>query len=345
MGGYLARHSSAWHLQQLGFLAGSHVQTVAQSGTYTVQTALVQGLPTQLVRIPRTRWANGAVKDYYYLDLRSSGGIFDNFSATDPAVTGVAIRIAPDPSVLTQSWLIDTTPGSPGGFADAPLSAGRTFDDGTIAISNRAVAGGTATLDITVRAQPDTTPPSPPSGLTAASEPGGLRVAWQPSSDDFKVGEYHVMRDGSVIGTTTDASFLDAHVRTGGTYTYTVAAFDTAGNSSESAPFTVTVAPASSRKPAAKRKPKVRIKKLRGSHRHVLRATASGAHRVKRIELWVDGRKRVTAKGSKLTFRWTAQRGRKGRHSLVVRAVDTTGAVGSKTLTLKGPPVRAKLVR
>ncbi|MFL5886819.1 MAG: hypothetical protein ACJ77M_17250, partial [Thermoleophilaceae bacterium] len=74
MGGYLARHSSAWHLQQLGFLAGSHVQTVAQSGTYTVQTALVQGLPTQLVRIPRTRWANGAVKDYYYLDLRSSGG-------------------------------------------------------------------------------------------------------------------------------------------------------------------------------------------------------------------------------------------------------------------------------
>jgi hypothetical protein len=350
MGGFVARHSSAWHLQQLGFLPASHVQTVTGTGTYTVQSALAQGAPTQLIRIPRTRNVDGSVRDYYYLDLRSSGGIFDDFGATDPAVTGVAIRICPDVSVLTESALIDTTPGSPGGFSDAPLAAGRTFDDGTIAISNLSVAGGTATLKITVRSQPDTQPPSVPAGITATPQPGGgLRLAWQPSMDDFQVGGYRVVRNGSPLGTTSDPSFVDASARTGATYTYQLVAFDTAGNSSESAPFTVTVATlAAAKKKSARGKVKVSIRTMRrkrGSHRHVLRATARAATRVKRVELWVDGRKRASARGSKLTFQWSVAKGHRGRHSVLVRAIDASGDVGSRTLKMNGPPVRAKIVR
>jgi chitodextrinase len=349
MGGFLARHSSAWHLQQLGFLPGSHVQTVRQTGTYTVQSALAQGAPTQLIRIPRTRNPDGSVRDYYYLDLRTGGGIFDNFSATDPAVTGVAIRICQDSSELSQSWLIDTTPGSPGGFGDAPLAAGRTFDDGTIAISNTGVAGGSATLKITVRSQPDTQPPSAPGGITATTQGDGLHLNWQASTDDFQVASYRVERDGQEIGTTSTPSFVDPGVRVGGAYTYEVIATDTAGNSSQSAPFTLTVSAQSSKKKNAKRKgPVVRIKSVRGRHgkrKHVLRATASGKRRVKRVELWIDGKRRASAAGSQLTFQWTALRGRKGPHSVLVRAVDASGATGSRTLRLTSRPLRAKLLR
>jgi hypothetical protein len=348
MGGFLARHSSAWHLQQLGFLQGSHVQTVTQTGTYTVQSALTQAA-TQLIRIPRTRNPDGTVHDYYYLDLRTAGGMFDNFSATDPAVTGVAIRICPDSSELSQSWLVDTTPGSPGGFGDAPLAAGRTFDDGTIAIANTGVAGGSATLKITVRSQPDTTPPSAPSGIQATTQGDGLHLNWQASTDDFQLAGYRIERDGQEIGTTSSTFVVDPNARVGGTYTYKVIATDTAGNSSESAPFTVTVSSASSKKKTTRKGPVVRIKSVRGGRhgkrKHVLRATARGNRRVKRVELWVDGKMRATAAGSQLTFQWTALRGRKGRHAVVVRAVDASGAVGSRTLRLTSPPVRAKLVR
>src|SRR5436190_7143663 len=288
MGGYQARHSSAWHLQQLGFISGSRVQTVTQSGTYTVQSALAQGAPTQLIRIPRARNTDGSVGDYYYLDLRSSGGIFDSFGATDPAVTGVGIRSCPDAGVLTESALIDTTPGSPGGFNDAPLAAGRTFDDGTVAITDTGVAGGAATVKVTIRSQPDRQPPSAPAGITATPQAGGLRLAWRASTDDFQVAEYRIMRDGSPIGTTSDPSFLDPRVRTGGTYTYTIVAYDTAGNSSQSEPFTVIVtAPTAAASTARRGKVKVSIKRLRrkhAAHRRVLRATASATARVKRGE-------------------------------------------------------------
>jgi hypothetical protein len=66
---------------------------------------------------------------------------------------------------------------------------------------------------------------------------------------------------------------------------------------------------------------------------------------VKRVELWVDGKRRATAAGSNLTFQWTALPGRKGRHAVLVRAVDASGATGSRTLRLTSRPLRAKLLR
>jgi Gametolysin peptidase M11 len=340
MGGYVARHSSAWHLQQLGFLPGSHLQTVTQSGTYTVESAIDPRAPTQLIRIPRTRNPDGSVHDYYYLDLRTGGGIFDSFAGNDPAVSGVAIRICPDASVISQSWLIDTTPGSSGGFGDAPLAAGRTFDDGLIAITNSGISGGSASLKITVRSAPDTQPPSAPAGLTASFQRDGMHLSWQPSTDDYEVAGYRVTRDGQAIGTTTAPSFVDTGARAGGTYTYDVVATDTAGNTSQSAPFTVRAATAGNRKG-----PVVRIRRVRGRGKRVLRAIARGTRRVKRVELWVDGKKRATRRGSQLIFKWSERRGRRGQHSVLLRAVDTSGASGSRTLRLTGPPVRAKLVR
>ena len=40
---------------------------------------------------------SGARQDWYYLEIRKSGGAFDNFSLTDWVVTGVSIRVDDDP--------------------------------------------------------------------------------------------------------------------------------------------------------------------------------------------------------------------------------------------------------
>ena len=88
MGAYGSRHNSGWNLARLGLLAASNVQTLTASGTYAMHDALAPTSEATTLRIPRTRSASGAVLDWYYLEIRKSGGIFDNFSLTGFAVQG-----------------------------------------------------------------------------------------------------------------------------------------------------------------------------------------------------------------------------------------------------------------
>ncbi len=89
---------------------------------------------------------------------------------------------------------------------------------------------------------PDVTPPSVPAGLTATAGPGKVDLAWRPSSDDRGVTGYTLRRGDGVIRDITATSFTDVDVKAGITYTYTVEAYDAAGNrSARSSPATATV--------------------------------------------------------------------------------------------------------
>ena len=87
-------------------------------------------------------------------------------------------------------------------------------------------------------AVPDTTPPSAPSGLSAASAPGTINLNWGASTDNVAVTGYHVERctgtgcaSFAEIGTTTGAiSYSDSAVISGSSYSYRVRANDAAGN-------------------------------------------------------------------------------------------------------------------
>jgi parallel beta-helix repeat protein len=77
----------------------------------------------------------------------------------------------------------------------------------------------------------DTTPPSAPTLLhTTAVGASEVDLAWTASSDNVGVDHYDVRRGGSSIGTTTNTSFADTTVQPNTTYTYTVVAYDRAGN-------------------------------------------------------------------------------------------------------------------
>ncbi len=100
---------------------------------------------------------------------------------------------------------------------------------------------------ITVGAQSDTSPPSVPTGVRATVSGSSPTVAWTASSDaagGSGVAGYEVLRGGTVVGTVgRDATTFTQTGLPAGAYSYTVRAYDGAGNrSAASAAATVTVA-------------------------------------------------------------------------------------------------------
>ena len=77
----------------------------------------------------------------------------------------------------------------------------------------------------------DTTAPSPPTGLTVTTaSTTQLTLNWSASSDNNKVQQYVVYRDGVQVGTTPATSYSDTGLIPLTTHSYTVRAEDEAGN-------------------------------------------------------------------------------------------------------------------
>jgi chitodextrinase len=81
---------------------------------------------------------------------------------------------------------------------------------------------------------PDTTPPSPPEGLSA-SAPGETSVVlrWRPSLDDVGVTGYEVIRDGTAVARSAGPAAGEEGLRPAAAYCYQVRAIDAAGNRSD----------------------------------------------------------------------------------------------------------------
>ncbi|MFF2092731.1 discoidin domain-containing protein [Paenibacillus sp. NPDC058174] len=77
----------------------------------------------------------------------------------------------------------------------------------------------------------DTQPPSVPQNLTAtAVSSSQINLSWTASTDNVGVTGYNVYRNGTLIGTSAQASYNDTGLTASTAYTYTVAAKDAAGN-------------------------------------------------------------------------------------------------------------------
>ncbi|OCT15566.1 hypothetical protein A8709_15955 [Paenibacillus pectinilyticus] len=89
----------------------------------------------------------------------------------------------------------------------------------------------------------DTIPPSVPTNLATKETPAynRVKIGWTPSTDNLNVAGYDVYRDGTLIGHTTTAEYVDTTVKPLTTYSYTVKAKDGGNNySALSAPLSVT---------------------------------------------------------------------------------------------------------
>jgi thermitase len=88
----------------------------------------------------------------------------------------------------------------------------------------------------------DSQSPTVPSGMKAlAASSTQVQLSWNASTDNLSVTGYRVFRNGEPIGTTSGTTYADSGLTAGTAYSYTVAAFDGAGNvSGQSAPANIT---------------------------------------------------------------------------------------------------------
>jgi hypothetical protein len=319
-----SRRSSGWRLQQLGFLRPWNLQTASAGGSYTVTSTISQSGGTQLLRVPRI-----GTNEWYYVDFRTSGGVFDNYSLSDPVVKGVGVRLNPDPSVVTQSKLLDATPTSSRGFNDASLPVGSTFSDGRISVTTTAISGATATVNVQFL---DISAPSAPTLSASGSETGAV-LSWTPSSDDRGVAGYRVMRDGAVLTTVAGLGYRDANVKGGSSYTYKVVAFDAAGNATGSQEVRVSI-PKPPPPPPPNSGPSIRIRTPTPNQRVgrllEVRSTAVDKHVVVDMELWIDGVKRKASGGYTLNVALSMTKMKAGAHVAEIRAFDAQGGTATK---------------
>jgi chitodextrinase len=219
-----------------GWLQAANTLTVTTSGTYTL--APIEGYnpsAVQTLRVKRT------ASTYMTLEFRQPyGSYFDNFSPGDPVVNGVTVRLTPDYTTLTQSQLVDTTPGTTS-FWDAPLPVGKTLVDPLtgISITDLGVSPSGATVQVSMTA--DASPPTQPGNLKATPlDPNRISLSWTASSDNVGVAGYRVYRGGTLLTTTTALAYTDTGLAPKTTYSYSVVAFDAAGNMSPAATATAT---------------------------------------------------------------------------------------------------------
>jgi chitodextrinase len=153
-------------------------------------------------------------------------------------------------TVYRNGSAIDTTGVTTTTYTDSTVAPSTTYTykvDAFDAAANHSTQS--APVSVTTPAQADTTPPTTPTGLAATSvSASSVGLAWNASTDNVGVTGYTVYRNGTAIGTTggTTTSYTDSTVAPSTTYSYTVDAFDLAGNhSAQSASVSVTTPPAS----------------------------------------------------------------------------------------------------
>lgn len=77
----------------------------------------------------------------------------------------------------------------------------------------------------------DTTAPAVPANLAVTgTTASSASLSWSPSTDNVGVTGYRVYRNGAQVGTTAGTTFTDSGLSASTRYTYTVAAYDAAGN-------------------------------------------------------------------------------------------------------------------
>lgn len=94
-----------------------------------------------------------------------------------------------------------------------------------------AFSGQAGSLTVTGGAPPDTIAPTIPTGLSAtAQSSSAINISWNASTDNVGVTGYRIYRGGAQVGTSAANSYSDTGLSASTAYTYTVSAYDSAGN-------------------------------------------------------------------------------------------------------------------
>ena len=218
--------SSPIQRSYLRFNLGSVTGTIT-GATLRVFANTAQSVGYDVFSVADTTWVEGP--------SGTSKITYSNAPALAPTKTGSSGAVA------ANSWTsVDVTPLASAGHK---LSLALTTTSSTALSMASREATNKPQLIVTTTTSSDTQPPTVPASVTATpASATEIDVGWAASTDDTGVTGYSIYRDGSstpiqtVTGSTL--SYADTNGITGGsTHSYTVDAFDAAGNrSAQSSP-------------------------------------------------------------------------------------------------------------
>ena len=180
---------------------------------------------------------------YYYTRTRAWSAVNLHYAPTGGTWTS-APGVAMSESACTD-WVKKTVElGSASGMKAAFNNGSGTWDNnggtdyalgmGLITIRDGVVTANASSPCVTL--PPDTTAPSIPTGLTASVSGTQLTLTWAASTDDRAVTGYTLVRTGGSEGTksftVSSPGYTDSGLSPFSTYSYSVKAFDAAGNTS-----------------------------------------------------------------------------------------------------------------
>ena len=182
----------------------------------------------------------------------------------------------------------------------------------------------------------DTTSPSVPTGVAATAVSGTqVNLSWTASTDNLGVAGYKVFRNGTQVGTATTTSYQDTGLSGGTAYSYTVAAYDAAGNTSaQSASASVTTpAPTSASAPSVAINSPSNGSVVNGSAN--IAVSANSANGIASITITADGNPLATcASVSSCATTWQKKKITQGTHSIGAIATDAKGLPAKTSVTI-----------
>ena len=179
--------------------------------------------------------------NFGYVATNSAAPIISSFSASPSAITsGGSSALSWSTSNATS---ISITPGS---FIST-AAAGSVTISPTSTTSYTLTATnslGTSTTQMIVLVTPAATigAPTTPANLTAtAVSSSQINLSWSPSTDTLPSFGYAILRNGTLVKTTTQTTFVDSGLTPATSYTYNIVAYDSTGaDSKPSLPATAT---------------------------------------------------------------------------------------------------------
>jgi chitodextrinase len=139
-------------------------------------------------------------------------------------------------TIYRNGSVVATVSGATLSYSDSGLQPSTSYSytvDAFDAAGNHSAKSGSVSVTTTNSA--DTQAPSVPGNLQAvAASSSQVNLSWSASTDNTGVTGYTIYRNGSVVTTVSGAmlSYSDSGLQTGTSYSYTVDAFDAAGNHS-----------------------------------------------------------------------------------------------------------------
>lgn len=175
--------------------------------------------------------------------LANPGNEYVVYITTNPTATPIRVNL---PSGNYRYTYYDTRTWNSSGISGATISS----SGGQVTIpapSTNSWNGETGVALVIQSETQDTTLPSTPTDLTAtAISSSQIDLSWAVSTDNVGVAGYKVYRNGTQIDTTSNINYSDTGLLPSTTYTYTVSAYDAAGNNSaQSSPASATTNSAS----------------------------------------------------------------------------------------------------